>query len=69
MTERGKERLGSLAALGTVVISIIIMAAFYLGSTGILWFLAIFNLISGPVCLIMYLREANLPIRMKNKSY
>ena len=43
MTERGKERLGSLAALGTVVISIIIMAAFYLGSTGILWFLAIFN--------------------------
>lgn len=58
MTERTKEKLGTLAAVVTVIVSVVILAAFYYGVTSIIWMLAIINLLSGPICLIMYLREA-----------
>ena len=58
MTEQMKTRLGTIAALATIVISIIILAAFYYESAAVMWVLAVMNILSGPICLIMYLREA-----------
>ncbi len=57
MTEQAKNRLGTIAAILVIVISIIILAGFSYGATPVLWILSIINLISGPTCFILYLRE------------
>ena len=57
MTEQAKNRLGTIAAILVIVISIIILVGFSYGATSLLWILSITNLISGPTCFILYLRE------------
>lgn len=57
MTEQAKNRLGTIASVLVIIISIIILAGFSYGATPVLWMLSIANLISGPACFILYLRE------------
>lgn len=66
MTDQAKRKLGTIASLAVIVGSVIIMGAFYYGTAAILWILSITNLISGPACLIMYLREAKKGIFNEN---
>lgn len=57
MSERAKKLLSIWSAIFVLVASLVIILAFMFAWTGVLWVVAIFNLISGPACLIAYLRE------------
>lgn len=57
MSERAKHLLSVWSSIFVIVSSIVIMLAFMYAWTGVLWIVAIFNLISGPACLIAYIRE------------
>lgn len=57
MTEKTKKRISFWAAIFVLAVSLLVMLAFMYAWTPVLWGIAIFNLISGPACLIAYIRE------------
>ena len=56
-TKFANERTGNILAVIALLISIIILVGFTVGSSSIIWLLLIVNFVSGPACLFFYLLE------------
>ncbi len=56
-TNKNYSKIGNFFTLVVFILGIFILIGFTTGSTALIWVLAIFNLVCGPVCLIAYLME------------
>jgi len=57
MTSEKKNRISKYLVVMVIIVSFVILWGFTTGVTGVVWFLAIFNLLFGPCCLFFYLLE------------
>lgn len=55
--KRNYEKIGNICTVIVIILSILILWGFTVGNAPVFWILAIFNLICGPLCLVLYLRE------------
>jgi len=57
--EKNKDynRMGNTFSLIVFILAICILIGFATANSALFWVLALFNLLCGPVCLIMYLAE------------
>lgn len=55
--EKNYNKIGNISAVIVVILAIFMLVGFVMGISALFWVLAIFNIVCGPVCFILYLIE------------
>ncbi len=65
---RNYDKIGNIFSLVVFVLAIFILIGFTTANSALFWILAIFNLLCGPVCLILYLMEVRRGVFASDKE-
>lgn len=55
--EKSYNKTGNFFAVIVVILAVLILAGFVVGSSALFWLLAVLNLVTGPICFVLYLME------------